>query len=141
MEEEAARKRKFAATLGKSGPVPAKRIAAPAAVGPQAQGANGGNPIFKAKEALKPIKPTVALVPSSSTTNNAKLGPTVFRTAETTTMTRTSATSTVTLVQPRSTSSASNVLQQGRIALQAQLEEKVLEVQSEDIVLPDIASE
>ncbi|WVF68772.1 hypothetical protein IAT40_003544 [Kwoniella sp. CBS 6097] len=36
---------------------------------------------------------------------------------------------------------ASNVLQQSRVALQTQLDEKAAMIQSEDIVLPDIASE
>jgi hypothetical protein len=35
----------------------------------------------------------------------------------------------------------SNVLQQQRVALQSQLDEKALGTQSEDIVLPDINSE
>lgn len=35
----------------------------------------------------------------------------------------------------------SNILQQQRVALQSQLDDKALEAQSEDIVLPDIASE
>jgi hypothetical protein len=35
----------------------------------------------------------------------------------------------------------SNILQQQRVALQTQLDEKALGTQSEDIVLPDINSE
>lgn len=35
----------------------------------------------------------------------------------------------------------SNILQQSRVTLQSQLEQKAVDMQSEDIVLPDIASE
>lgn len=98
------------------------------------------------------------------------MGPTAFRTATTTTEVHQTQSATITLVSstaqadrrplgPPSRPShatagairpsvilphqqpAQSVLQQSRVALQTQLDEKALEVQSEDIVLPDIASE
>jgi hypothetical protein len=42
---------------------------------------------------------------------------------------------------PTGSSGPSNVLQQQRVALQTQLDDKALNTQSEDIVLPDINSE
>lgn len=150
--------------LNKSGPMnPAKRGAAPAA--PVAL-----IPNLKPKDPTRPIKPSITLVNSTSTVPAApKMGPTTFHTAETTSVVATTTqTSTITLVNPQAErrplgppsrpsamapihqstvvqqtnhNRASTVLQQSRKALQSQLDEKALEIQSEDIVLPDIASE
>ena len=121
----------------------------------------------KGKDPLRTIKPVYPLPSVALTTipGVSKLGPTAFRTAETST----AGGSTITLVQPKTglgppsrpssqlplqnqgyqpqgyqpkTSTAPlAVLQQSRVQLQSHLDEKALETQSEDIVLPDIASE
>ncbi|KAK4684542.1 hypothetical protein P7C73_g5630, partial [Tremellales sp. Uapishka_1] len=150
-EEEASRKRKMAPMLNKStGPLnPAKRIV-PAVV----------QPVVKAKESTV-VRPPIKMTPSTSTSQQqlpTKMGPTAFRTEPSQ-----QAMSTITLVsqpqgerrplgppsrpsqltgnairppQPQA-QRASTVLQQSRMTLQNQM----AEVQSEDIVLPDIASE
>ena len=99
---------------------------------------------------------------------NAKLGPTSFRTAPIPSQAPQQQQPTVKLVSanpanlgppsrpsgmtgthphpqwahvPTGSSGPSNVLQQQRVALQSQLDDKALNTQSEDIVLPDINSE
>ncbi|WVQ84371.1 hypothetical protein IAT38_006523 [Cryptococcus sp. DSM 104549] len=191
-EEDAARKRKLAAALSKSQTSsipPAKRVAGPGSSHPQ--------PVGKGKELFRPTK-TGTHPLASSTSAQPKMGPTSFRTAETSQYQGQSHTSTVSLVkqqtqrdsqverkplgqpsrpsameqhhfqqqqpmrqstsvphlqpqqllhqqqvwqQAQGSSMASSVLQQSRAALQTQLDEKAAMVQSEDIVLPDIASE
>ncbi|WVR06591.1 hypothetical protein IAU60_003623 [Kwoniella sp. DSM 27419] len=156
-EEEAARKRKAAAiaALNKSQNA-AKKVAGGPSNSLQ-QSTNG-----KGKEPFRPTKQSSAFNPQP-----VKNGPSVFRTAETHHQTTSS---TITLItqqpaperkalgppsrpsamaqhsmQPMRQSTAvhqsSSVLQQGRVALQAQLDEKAAMIQSEDIELPDIASE
>ncbi|WRT68045.1 uncharacterized protein IL334_005020 [Kwoniella shivajii] len=169
-EEEAARKRKIAAAsaaLNKSqNGSNNKRVV------PLAQQANPN----KGKELFKPSKQPTTLGSSTSIGQlqqhqQGKLGPSVFRVAESSTQTQSS---TITLVpqnqtqngerkalgppsrpssmqqqypphqpmrQSNAVPSANNVLQQSRVALQSQLDEKAAMIQSEDIVLPDIASE
>ena len=160
-EEDASKKRKLAPTLNKSGSVqPAKRVAVPAALGPG---------IAKdASRIIKPVDPLSSLITVGPTKMGPTTFRTA--TTETTSIvTATTQTSTVTLVQPQADrrplgppsrpsamaqhlrqstavqqplhNRASTVLQQSRIVLQSQLDEKALEIQSEDIVLPDIASE
>jgi len=170
-EEEASKKRKFAPMLNKSGtinPNPIKRVAPLLPTGQRSStnSLNASQGLLKAKEQLRSIKPMHPLESSilpPSTTTNAKLGPSTFRTVETSQTTS----STITLVQqppqprplgppsrPSQMASGSvhhqaitapvkplHILQQNRVALQSQLEEKALEMQSEDIDLPDIASE
>lgn len=132
---------------------------------------------------MRTIKPSVNLVSASTSTSTStstagpsKLGPTVFRTAQTAESSTFSAQPTAVVIQPQEKrplgppsrpsqqpahgqssqhvpltqqnlqalgqgSKASGVLQQSRIALVNQLEDKANLVQSEDIELPDIASE
>jgi hypothetical protein len=157
-EEEANRKRKMAPTLTKS------TIAHPAKK-PQPTGA--AREPFRPTSSMKGAIPQANTSQASCT--NAKLGPTTFRTAAPTPMqTPQAQQSTVKLVTanpanlgppsrpsgmtgthphpqwshiPTGSSGPSNVLQQQRVALQTQLDDKALNTQSEDIVLPDINSE
>lgn len=170
-EDEANRKRKMAPTLNKSTSVnPAKRVA---------PGPPGGSTQTQANKARETFRPTSSVKgnPQPSNHNQAKLGPTSFRTAPATPAEQQQ--STIRLVSanpahlgppsrasgmPNATHNGhphpqwahvptntqapnvagpgpSGLLQQHRAALQHQLEDKALEAQSEDIVLPDIASE
>jgi len=157
-EEEANRKRKMAHTLTKS------TIAHPAKK-PQPTGA--AREPFRPTSSMKGPIPQASTSQAPST--NAKLGPTTFRTAAPAAMqTPQAQQSTVKLVTanpanlgppsrpsgmtgthphpqwshiPTGSSGPSNVLQQQRVALQTQLDDKALNTQSEDIVLPDINSE
>jgi hypothetical protein len=157
-EEEANRKRKMAPTLTKSTTAhPAKK--------PQPTGAP--REPFRPTSSMKGAIPQASTSQAPSTTN-AKLGPTAFRTAPTPMQTPQAQQSTVKLVSanpanlgppsrpsgmtgthphpqwshiPTGSSGPSNVLQQQRVALQTQLDDKALNTQSEDIVLPDINSE
>nr|XP_018262064.1 uncharacterized protein I303_05079 [Kwoniella dejecticola CBS 10117]OBR84222.1 hypothetical protein I303_05079 [Kwoniella dejecticola CBS 10117] len=162
VEEEAARKRKMAAqnaALNKS------QNKAQALSSSQL-GAGG-----KGKEPFRPTKQSTATLGSSASHSSlngmAKMGPSAFRTAIEASAT---SSSTITLVtqqngerkalgppsrpsamqqqhhqqhqQPiRQSTHHATTLQQSRVALQTQLDEKAAMVQSEDIVLPDIASE
>lgn len=173
--EEENKKRKIAqAALNKSTGPAFKKVGALA-------GSSGLQ--SKPKEPLRSIKPVIPTPVIASSSNGipvaggSKLGPTAFRTAETTTTSTTTVVAThgtMSLVQPRAAlgppsrpssqlpqphayptfqpqmhgqhgmstqAKPAVVLQQSRIQLQTQLDEKALEIQSEDIVLPDIASE
>ncbi|OCF56830.1 hypothetical protein L486_05685 [Kwoniella mangroviensis CBS 10435] len=156
-EEEAARKRKLAAqtaALHKS----------------QNKAASGSSSLQQSQKGKEPFRPTKqATLGSSASTMalNGKMGPSAFRTAETATQSSTitlvtqnqptgngerkplgppSRPSQHQPAQPMRTSTAvpshaNSILQQSRVALQTQLDEKAAMIQSEDIVLPDIASE
>lgn len=143
---------------------PSKRVAAPAVQGPMISNKPKEPPRLN-----KPVPAFGAAI--STVPGSGKIGPTSFRTvAETTSIIAASAqTTTITLVNPQAErrplgppsrpsamaqplrqstavqqslhNRASTVLQQSRVALQSQLDEKAIEIQSEDIVLPDIASE
>ncbi|RSH87594.1 uncharacterized protein EHS24_000106 [Apiotrichum porosum] len=142
-EEEAIRKRKMA--LNKTPTI--KRIGQPAPA-----------PGTKGKEPLRPAKSATNLTASASSSQGAaasKMGPTSFRTA--TAAADEHRTPTIQLVNPTGSSRplgppsrtshapapqhAAASLQQSRMTLQAQLDAKAAEQASEDIVLPDIASE
>lgn len=145
---------------------PAKRPA-PSSSHPSGQSQAQSN---KARETFRPtssVKGPSAAPAGPSSNGPAKLGPTSFRTAPAPEPTQ----STVRLVNanpahlgppsrpsgmttsshthphpqwshvPTNASGPSNILQQQRAALQNQLDDKALEAQSEDIVLPDINSE
>ncbi|WVQ65352.1 uncharacterized protein L199_003528 [Kwoniella botswanensis] len=156
-EEEAARKRKLAAqtaALHKS----------------QNKAPSGSSSLQQSQKGKEPFRPTKqATLGSSASTMalNGKMGPSAFRTAET--ATQSSTITLVTQNQPTGNgerkplgppsrpsqhqpaqpmrastavpSHANSILQQSRVALQTQLDEKAAMIQSEDIVLPDIASE
>ncbi|WWD05297.1 hypothetical protein V865_003370 [Kwoniella europaea PYCC6329] len=156
-EEEAARKRKLAAqtaALHKS----------------QNKATAGSSSLQQSQKGKEPFRPTKqATLGSSASTMalNGKMGPSAFRTAETATQPSTitlvtqnqptgngerkplgppSRPSQHQPAQPMRTSTAvpshaNSILQQSRVALQTQLDEKAAMIQSEDIVLPDIASE
>lgn len=156
-EDEANRKRKMAPTLNKSTTVhPAKK--------PQPAGA--ARETFRPTSSMKGAIPQGSTSQAAGT--NAKLGPTAFRTATTPMQTPQAQQSTVKLVTanpanlgppsrpsgmtgthphpqwahiPTNSAGPSNVLQQQRVALQTQLDDKAANTQSEDIVLPDINSE
>ncbi|WVO17238.1 hypothetical protein L204_104930 [Cryptococcus depauperatus] len=158
-EEDVARKRKLAATLSKSQPgaPSAKRVA----------GAGQVQSTIKGKEPFRPTKTTSAH-PLSISSTEQKLGPTSFRTAEvarsqTSTITlvkqsqresqaerkplgqpsRPSAMEHMTIKhqQHQYSTQRSSAIPQNWSQIQSSLDEKAALQQSEDIVLPDIASE
>lgn len=155
----------MAPTLNKSTMAnPAKRVAP----GPTTQQA-------QANKARETFRPTSSLKGSVQPTNQAKLGPTSFRTAPAPPAEQQQSTIRLVSANPAhlgppsrpsgllpnnhtthphpqwshiptnpnsgTAGGPSIVLQQQRVALQSQLEDKALEAQSEDIVLPDINSE
>nr|XP_019013019.1 uncharacterized protein I206_02516 [Kwoniella pini CBS 10737]OCF51800.1 hypothetical protein I206_02516 [Kwoniella pini CBS 10737] len=161
-EEEAARKRKMAAQTAALNKSQNKTTSKPASTSGLSSSQMGG----KGKDPFRPSKQSTATLGSSASHSNlngmAKMAPSVFRTAETSATTS----STITLVtqnqqqngerkalgppsrpsnmqqQPlRQSTHHATTLQQSRVALQSQLDEKAAMIQSEDIVLPDIASE
>jgi hypothetical protein len=147
----------MAPTLNKSTIQPAKK--------PQ-PATNSGRETFRPTSSMKGAPPQ-ASGNSQASSSAAKLGPTSFRTAPTAPQPQ-APQPTVKLVSvnpanlgppsrpsgmtgthphpqwshiPTGTSGPSNVLQQQRVALQTQLDDKALNTQSEDIELPDINSE
>ena len=119
-EEEAARKRKMAPMINKNAGT-IKRIVPTVAA------------TAKGKEVMHPSKTVVTLNQSttSMTASQARLGPPQ----------RTSQVPQHASHAAHAGPSSSAVLQHSRVTLQAQLDQKALEMASEDIVLPDIASE
>ena len=143
--------------LNKSGPTnTAKRVATSIVAAP-----------VLAQKAKEPPRP-ISVLPSSTSTGSgpSKLGPSTFRSATETTsvVTATAQTSTITLINPqaerrplgppsRPSAMAQSLRQSTAVSqlpnhntastvlLQSRIDEKALDVQSEDIVLPDIASE
>jgi hypothetical protein len=119
------------------------------------QPAKKAQPNPAARETFRPTSSMKGAIPQASNSQasnaNAKLGPTSFRTAPTPMQTPQSQQSTSGMTGthphpqwshvPTGSSGPSNVLQQQRVALQTQLDDKALNTQSEDIVLPDINSE
>ena len=147
----------MAPTLNKSTAQPAKK--------PQPS-TNTGRETFRPTSSMKGAPPQ-ASGSSQASSSNGKLGPTSFRTAPAAPPPQ-APQPTVKLVSanpanlgppsrpsgmtgthphpqwshiPTGGSGPSNVLQQQRVALQTQLDDKALNTQSEDIVLPDINSE
>jgi hypothetical protein len=149
----------MAPTLNKSSTVPPAKK-------PQPTGAV--RETFRPTSSMKGAIPQASGSQVASSNSTAKLGPTTFRTAPTPLQTPQQRQSTVKLVSanpanlgppsrpsgmtgthphpqwahiPTGASGPSNVLQQQRVALQTQLDDKAANTQSEDIVLPDINSE